>query len=204
MTHEDVPDELKYGGMVQDRRLFVKEKVLWEGDVVAAVAAITEEIAARAVALIEVEYEPLAPVVDFEAALADDVPLVHDDWESDEGDETMGRDRNRIGYSTIVKGDADAAMASADVVVRGRYVADCSQGVPIEPRAVVAQWQQGARSGRRHRFLTRRGPAWRAPCRFRSRTSGSSFLCWEAASARSAISTSKVALRLLPEPHADP
>ncbi len=37
--------------------------------------------------------------------------------------------------------DADAAMASADVVVKGRYVADCSQGVPIEPRAVIAQWQ---------------------------------------------------------------
>ncbi len=33
------------------------------------------------------------------------------------------------------------AMAQADVVVKGRYVSDASQGVPIEPRAVVAQWQ---------------------------------------------------------------
>ena len=40
-----------------------------------------------------------------------------------------------------MKGDADAAMATADVVVKGRYVSDASQGVPIEPRAVVAQWQ---------------------------------------------------------------
>jgi CO/xanthine dehydrogenase Mo-binding subunit len=140
LTHEDVPD-VKYGGMVQDRRLFARDKVLWEGDVVAGVAAITEELAEQAAALIEVEYEPLPPVVDFEAAEGDGVPLVHDDWESDEGDDSMGRDGNRIGYSTIVKGDADAAMASADVVVKGRYVADCSQGVPIEPRAVIAQWQ---------------------------------------------------------------
>src|SRR3990172_2418335 len=97
LTHEDVPD-LKYGGMVQDRRLFAKDKVLWEGDVIAGVAALTPEIAEQAVSLIEVDYEPLPPVVDFEAA-------------------------------------------SADVVVKGRYVADCSQGVPIEPRAVIAQWQ---------------------------------------------------------------
>ena len=46
-----------------------------------------------------------------------------------------------LGYSAIVKGDADAAMAGADVVVKGRYVADGSQGAPIEPRAIVAQWQ---------------------------------------------------------------
>ena len=31
-------------------------------------------------------------------------------------------------------------MASADVVVRGRYVTDPVQGVPIEPRAVIAEW----------------------------------------------------------------
>lgn len=140
LTHEDVPD-LKYGGMVQDRRLFAKDKVLWEGDVIAGVAALTPEIAEQAVGVIEVDYEPLPPVVDFEAATAEGAQLVHEDWESDSGDETMGREGNRIGYSTIVKGDADAAMASADVVVKGRYVADCSQGVPIEPRAVIAQWQ---------------------------------------------------------------
>jgi CO/xanthine dehydrogenase Mo-binding subunit len=140
LTHEDVPD-VKYGGMVQDRRLFARDKVLWEGDVVAAVAATTPELAEQAAGLIEIDYEPLQPVVDFEAAVAAGTPLVHEDWESDEGDETMGRDGNRIGYSTIVKGDADAAMAGADVVVKSRYTADCSQGVPIEPRAIIAQWQ---------------------------------------------------------------
>ena len=40
-----------------------------------------------------------------------------------------------------MKGDADAALAEADVVVKGRYVTDPVQGVPIEPRAVIAQWQ---------------------------------------------------------------
>ena len=66
---------------------------------------------------------------------------MHPEWESYEGEEALGRDRNTLGYSTIVKGDAAAALAEADVVVKGRYVTDPVQGVPIEPRAIMAQWQ---------------------------------------------------------------
>jgi CO/xanthine dehydrogenase Mo-binding subunit len=139
LTHEDVPD-VRYGQMVKDRRLFAKEEVRFEGDVVAGVAAATPELAAQAAALIEVEYEPLPPLSDVEAALAADAPLVHADWASYEGDDALGRQGNVLGYSAIVKGDADGAMAGADVVVSGRYVADGSQGAPIEPRAIVAQW----------------------------------------------------------------
>ena len=140
LTHEDVP-EVKYGGMVQDRHLFAKDMVRFEGDIVAGVAATTEEIAERAAALIEVEYEPLPSLRDFEAAMGDGATLVHESWSEDGRDENLVSDRNTLGYSTIVKGDADAAMATADVVVKGRYVADPSQGVPIEPHAVIAQWQ---------------------------------------------------------------
>jgi len=140
ITHEDVPD-VKYGGMVQDRLLFAREKVRWEGDVVAAVAAMTPELAEHAAALVEVEYEPLPPIVDPEDAMGDAAGLVHEDWDADGADEALVRDGNTLGYSTIVKGDADAAIASADVVVKSRYVADASQGVPIEPRAILAQWQ---------------------------------------------------------------
>jgi CO/xanthine dehydrogenase Mo-binding subunit len=140
VTHEDVPDVL-YGQLVKDRRLFAKDEVRYEADVVAAVAAMTPEIAREAVALIDVAYEPLSPVSDPELALAPDAPLVHSDWSSYEAEEGMVRDGNVLGHSTIVKGDAAAAMAEADVVVSSRYVADGSHGVPIEPRAVVAQWQ---------------------------------------------------------------
>jgi len=140
VTHEDVPDVL-YGDLAQDRRLFARERVRFEGDVVAAVAALTPEIAAEAAAAIEVEYEPLPAVSNIEAALAEDAPLIHEDWESYEADEELGRNRNVLGYSTVVKGDADAAIGTADVVVKGRYVTDSSQGAPIEPRALLAQWE---------------------------------------------------------------
>ena len=140
VTHEDVPDVL-YGQLVKDRRLFAKDEVRYEADVIAGVAALTPEIANEAVELIEVEYEPMPPVTDPEKALEPDAPLVHADWASYEADDGMVRDGNVLGHSTIVKGDADAAMAEANVVVRSRYVADGSHGVPIEPRAIVAQWQ---------------------------------------------------------------
>ena len=140
LTHEDVPDVL-YGGMVKDRRLFARDTVRFEGDIVAGVAATTLDAAREAAALVDVELEPLPVVSDFEAALAADAEQVHPDWESYDGDEELGRHGNVLGFSTIVKGDVDAALAEAAVVVRGRYVTDPVQGVPIEPRAVVAQWQ---------------------------------------------------------------
>jgi CO/xanthine dehydrogenase Mo-binding subunit len=140
VTHEDVPDVL-YGGMVKDRRLFARDTVRFEGDIVAGVAATTEAIAREAATLVEVELEPLPVVSDFEAALEPDATRVHPDWESYEGDEALGRHDNVLGFSTIAKGDVDAALAASDAVVRGRYVTDPVQGVPIEPRAIVAQWQ---------------------------------------------------------------
>ncbi len=139
ITQDDVPD-VRFGGFVQDRTLFAKDVVRFEGEIVAAVAALTPEGAREAARQIEVEYEPLPIVNDFETATEPGTPLVHEDWASYERDENIVSDGNTMAYHTIVKGDAHAALLTADVVVKGRYVSDASQGVPIEPRAVLAQW----------------------------------------------------------------
>jgi CO/xanthine dehydrogenase Mo-binding subunit len=140
LTQDDLPD-VRFGGFVQDRTLFAKDVVRFEGEILAGVAALTPEIAAEAARLIDVEYEVLPAVSDFVAAMDPDAPSIHPDLASYEKDENIVANGNTMAYHTIVKGDADAAMAQADVVVKGRYVSDASQGVPIEPRAVVAQWQ---------------------------------------------------------------
>ena len=59
ITAADVPD-VRYGAYIRDRVLFAKDVVRWEGDLVAAVAASTPEIARQAAALIDVVLEPLA------------------------------------------------------------------------------------------------------------------------------------------------
>jgi CO/xanthine dehydrogenase Mo-binding subunit len=140
VTQADLPD-VRFGGLTQDRTLFAKDVVRFEAEIVAGVAALTEEIAAEAAALIEVDYEPLPAVTDFVAAMDPDSPLVHPDWASYDRDENMVANGNTIASHTIVKGDADAAMAEADVVLKSRYESDASQGVPIEPRAVLAEWR---------------------------------------------------------------
>jgi CO/xanthine dehydrogenase Mo-binding subunit len=140
ITASDVP-EVRYGAFVQDRTLFARDVVRWEGELIAAVAATTPEIAARAAALIDIDLEVLPTVTDLEAAVGPDGQLVHDEWAAYEVDENVVRQRNVASHSTIVKGDADAAMAEADIVVKGRYVADGSHAVPIEPRAILAEWQ---------------------------------------------------------------
>jgi CO/xanthine dehydrogenase Mo-binding subunit len=139
ITAADVP-EVRYGAFVRDRTLFAKEVVRWEGELIAAVAAATPEIAARAAAMIEIDFEPLPALTDLEAAARPDAPLVHADWGTYEVDDNVVRDGNVASHSTIVKGDAAAAMAEADVVVKDRYVADGSHAVPIEPRALLAEW----------------------------------------------------------------
>ena len=106
------------------------------------------EIAEEAVRLIEVEYEPLPAGHRHRgrhgrrrAARARGLGGLRG------GRQPRAATATPLGYSTIVKGDAAAAMASADVVVKGRYVADASQGAPIEPRALIAQWQRRPRDG---------------------------------------------------------
>ncbi|HEU0194811.1 MAG TPA: xanthine dehydrogenase family protein molybdopterin-binding subunit [Gaiellales bacterium] len=139
ITAEDVPD-VRYGPYVQDRSLFARDVVRFEGEVVAGVAALTPEIAEQAAALIEVDYERLPVIVDPEESLVEGAPLIHDGWAGYGALEDMVRDGNDASRSTIVKGDVEAGLGESDVVLRERYVADMSHAAPIEPRAVVAQW----------------------------------------------------------------
>lgn len=140
LTADDVPD-VRFGPFVQDRTLFARDVVRFEGEIVAAVAAVDAGTAQRAVDAIVVEYELLPPVTDVEAALSPDSPLVHEGWADYGAGEAMIRHRNDAALATITKGDVDTGMAEADLVVRSRYVADACHAAPIEPRAVVAQWE---------------------------------------------------------------
>jgi CO/xanthine dehydrogenase Mo-binding subunit len=141
LTGSDVPDR-RYGSfeLVLDRTLFARDVVRFEGEVVAAVAALTPELAAAAVEAIEVEYADLPAVLDVETALEPSSPLVHPDVADYGHDPNISPEANRASRSTIVKGDAAAALDRAPIVVRERYVADMAPPVPIEPHTVTADW----------------------------------------------------------------
>ena len=104
------------------------DRARYVGEAVAAVVAEDPHTAARAVGLIEVDWEPLPAVADAEAALAPGAPLVEPDW----GDNVRIRRDLRAG-------DPDAAFAGADGVVSGTVTTRRITGVPLEPRGIVAR-----------------------------------------------------------------
>jgi len=109
-------------------RLLAAERVRYVGEPVAAVVAADRYLAEDALDLIAAEYEPLPVVVDAEAALAPDAPLLHPEW----GDNVEARFR-------VTKGDPDAAFRAADHVVRERVYIGRVAGHPLEPRGVLAE-----------------------------------------------------------------
>src|SRR6185295_2878765 len=61
------------------RNVMAREKALYEGHAIAAVAATTAAVARRALKLIDVKYEVLPHVIDVVEAMRPDAPLLHDD-----------------------------------------------------------------------------------------------------------------------------
>ena len=77
VTGEDFPGYI--GLYLQDRYIFCRDRVRYVGDPVAGVAAVSEEIAHKALDLIEVEYEILEPVLDPEYGASEEAPRLHPD-----------------------------------------------------------------------------------------------------------------------------
>jgi CO/xanthine dehydrogenase Mo-binding subunit len=115
-----------------------KDKALYEGHAVAAVAAISEEIAAAAIELIEVTYAPLPHVIEVEAAMAPGAPLLHESMITNKGEPGSAPASNIATRKVLARGDLTAGFASADVVVEGRYVVSATHQGYIEPHACVA------------------------------------------------------------------
>jgi len=117
-----------------------RNKVLYEGHALAAVAASTQEIADQALALIDVQYEVLPHVIDVEAAMADDAPILHDDLFTAGVDPAPKKPSNIAKVVTFRKGNAEAAFAEADVIVEGRYTTQPVHQAYIEPHACMATY----------------------------------------------------------------
>jgi CO/xanthine dehydrogenase Mo-binding subunit len=98
-----------------------KGKVLYEGHPVAAVAATSQLIAEQALDLIEVEYQVLPHVMDVEAAMAEDAPLLHDNIFTAGIEPKPEKPSNIAKVVRFAKGDVEAGFEAADVVIERRY-----------------------------------------------------------------------------------
>ena len=153
------------------------DEVRYVGEAVAVVVARDRYAAADAVEAIEVDYEPLPPVLDIRTALDEGSPKVHEAG-------------NKSYEWAFANGDLDAAFRDAPVVLERTYRQQRLIPCAMEPRAVVASVRRRTSSpcGRRPRSRTCCGSRWPRSSASRSRTSGSSRPTSAAASARSSRS----------------
>ncbi len=107
---------------------------LYEGQPVVSVAAVDRYIAEDAIELIEIDYDPLPHVPDVISAMAD-APILHPDILSS----------NLLAANVVGAGDAEARLAEADVVLGDRFWINRVTALPMETRAVAAEWRPGAR-----------------------------------------------------------
>ncbi|MFH0981240.1 MAG: molybdopterin cofactor-binding domain-containing protein [Planctomycetota bacterium] len=131
ITGADVPDTT-YGVSPAryDEHVLAKEKVRHVGDPVAAVAAVDERTAERALALIEVEYEELPAVFDPAAAVAEGAPRLHEPYE-----------RNISTHVDQNFGDLEKGFAESDYVREETFTGNHVYQSPLEPHAALATWE---------------------------------------------------------------
>ncbi len=107
-------------------------KVRYVGEPVVGIVAQSRYHAEDAIELITIDYEPLPVVVDPEQALRSGAPLLHEEAGT-----------NVLVSREFKRGDVDAAFESAPVRVRGRFRMHRKTPVAIEPRACLAEYEQG-------------------------------------------------------------
>ena len=108
LTHEDVPGRKVYGMETPDQPVLAWDRIRYQGEPVALVAADHPETAKRALESIGVDYEVLDPVTSAEEAMEEGAPDLHPSG-------------NLLRHVRIRHGDAEAAEGRAEVVVRGEY-----------------------------------------------------------------------------------
>ena len=135
VTGQDVPTD-----SAAARKVIAKDKVLYKGHPVAAVAAASAHEAEQALALIEVEYEPLKAATEVREAMAENAELLHENQTTTEMGEETDKHSNIATHFRYEQGDLEQGFAAADVIVEKEYsTATVHQGY-IEPQNSAAFW----------------------------------------------------------------
>ena len=125
ITGKDIPNQSLYGYTYPDEEVLARDEVKFWGQGIAVVGAVSEEIAEKALELIEVEYEELPAVFDAVEAMNPNAPQVN------------VREGNIISELHTEKGNVDDAFKNADIVLERTYKTQRIEHSYLEPDAVI-------------------------------------------------------------------
>src|SRR3984893_2116587 len=139
VTRTDFP-ECPKGSAAGDmsRNAMAREKALYDGHPVAAVAATSESIAKHALKLIKIDYEVLPHVIDPIEAMKPDAPILHDHLRTKGVKDAADIKTNVVERLELKMGDVEAGFAEADVIVEHEYDTKPMHQGYIEPQGCVA------------------------------------------------------------------
>src|SRR5436853_3463579 len=155
VTRDDFP-EIKPGTTGGDMtgNAMAREKALYDGHPVAAVAAVSEAIAKQALKLIKVEYEVLPHVIDPVEAMAPGAPILHEHIRT-KGIKGADQQTNVVERLDLAMGDVEKGFAEADVIVEREYTTKPMHQGYIEPQSCVAT---STEDGQIELWCTTQGP----------------------------------------------
>ncbi len=149
VTAKDLPDveskiaELGEGTINlrhQSNNVLARDKVLYFGHAIAAVAAINGHVAEEAAALIKVEYEVLPPVLDVRKAMQHDSPILLDEMRTDELGKKGDVPSNIAAHYQEQVGDIEKGFQDASVIVEREFFTSMVHQGYIEPQNATAQY----------------------------------------------------------------
>jgi CO/xanthine dehydrogenase Mo-binding subunit len=124
----------------QSENVLAREKVLYYGHAIAAVAATSVHIAQEALDLIQVDYEVLQPVLDTIQAMRPDAPVLLVELRMNEFGEKSDRPGNIAEHQQLKFGDIEKGFAEAEVVVEREFISSTVHQGYIEPHNGTALW----------------------------------------------------------------
>ena len=147
VTASDFPLQKKDEGFPhRSKNLIARDKVRYEGQAVAAVAATTRRHAREAAAKIIVNYQELPNVMTIDEAMAEDAPLVHENLITKGSDSKTTKPSNIAEIDFYERGDIDVGFAEADFVYEHEFTTEAFHQGYIEPHACLADTGKDGRS----------------------------------------------------------
>jgi CO/xanthine dehydrogenase Mo-binding subunit len=140
VTRDDFPDHTKGDAALFDvlYNVMAREKALYEGHAVAAVAAISENVARQALKLIKIDYEVLPHVTDVDEAMKPNAPVLHPKMFTEGVEPKPRKPSNIVKRHEFGHGDVAAGFRQADHIIERSFKTAATHQGYIEPHACLA------------------------------------------------------------------